>query len=171
MPEGLIYAMMINVMRTIKLCCLCALLFLALAPTAIYGQDQSAEDARKPAPYEEDEFPQWLQTVRRFEIIAIGSFPLTYLLALIAYDFVKFTIESINIGSVNSLYAPLFFAPSNKPPPTQMETVGIVLATVGASVVVAIIDLIIQETRRTRIAEKARIEEAIRRDRYASYSQ
>lgn len=155
-------------MRALVVCCCCLLLIAVLAPGIAHGQE---EEENTPVPYEEDEFAEWLHSIRRFEIVAIGSFPLTYLLTLIVYDFVKFTIESVNIGQINALYAPLFFAPSNKPPATQMETVGIVLATVGVSIAVAIIDLIIQEYRRARTLEKARIEQAIRGDIDASQSQ
>lgn len=120
MLKQIVCATITDMMRTIKLCFLLMLLLSTLAPMTAYGQNESGdgteEEVNTPVPYEEDEFPQWLWSLRRFEIIAIGSFPLTYLLTLIVYDLVKFTIESVNIGAINSLYAPLFFAPSNKPP-------------------------------------------------------
>lgn len=130
-----------------------------------YAQDaqstDSSSDSTAPVPYEDGEFPHWLQAVRRFEIIAIGSFPLTYFAAFLVYDVYRFVAESISAGGVNGLYAPLFFAPPNKPPLSQNETIGVVLAAVGISLVVAIVDLIIQEHARTRVVERARIERAI----------
>ena len=140
--------------------------WMCFAPGVLYAQE--GEDT-EPVPYEADEFADWLQPIRRFEIIAIGSFPLTYLLTLLTYDISRFVVESVRIGAFNSLYAPLFFAPPNKPAYTQEETVGLILAAVGLSLVVAIIDLIIQQTKRSRARERIErldaAEEARRADR------
>ena len=135
-----------------KYICVCMLLFVCVSSPLVHSQ---SDTENVPAPYTEDEFATWLQSVRRFEIIAIGSFPLTYFVTLLVYDLYKFTAESINSGFVNPLYAPLFFAPSNKPPPTQEEITGIVLTSVGISLLVAVVDTIIQDRQRKDTARRA----------------
>ena len=37
-------------------------------------------------PYADEEFPQWLRDIRRAEIVYIGSFPITLLVATLVYD-------------------------------------------------------------------------------------
>lgn len=53
---------------------------------------QSASDSSQPTlqtavPYTDEEFEPWALKLRRAEIIAIGAFPLTYLLSGIGYDY------------------------------------------------------------------------------------
>ena len=108
------------------------------------GESEAQQSTTEPVPYERDEFPEVLHAIRRFEIIAIGAFPVTYLLAFLVYDVGKFIDQSIQAGQVSNTYAPLFFAPPNKPPLEQEEIEVLILGAVGAAVGVAIIDLIIQ---------------------------
>ena len=145
------------------------------SPTAA-GSDQNAGTAANPypaesgntvatvanpfpvKPYSDDEFPEWLRIVRRFEIIAIGSFPIAYLNANILYDVGRFGALAFQYevlktpdsqwGDSSSAnyylqYAPLFFAPSNKPSNTDKENLGVVLSSIGLSLGIAVIDLII----------------------------
>jgi len=41
-------------------------------------------------PYSDDEFPDWALKLRRFEIIAVGAFPIAYLFAGLGYDYVYY---------------------------------------------------------------------------------
>ncbi len=106
------------------------------------------EDDNEPVPYSEEEFDDWLHGVRRFEIVAVGTFPITYLLSVLVYDVGRFIAESVRVGSVNQQYAPLFFAPPNKPSFTNDEQIALLLTAAALAVVVAIIDTILIETAR-----------------------
>ncbi len=68
------------------------------SPTQLAAQNQNV----KPVPYEDDEFPLFLQNVRRFEVILIGSIPLTILFASLAYDIVY----SISNPDIHELTTP-----------------------------------------------------------------
>jgi hypothetical protein len=134
----------------------------AWASPAAAGAGGSAAPNPFPAkPYGEDEFPDWLKKLRRFEVIAVGAFPLAYMNSNLFYDVGRWGFRAIQYaandyslaaptdtadrGSANwhLKYAPLFFAPPNKPPNEQDENLGIVLASIGLSLGVAAIDLII----------------------------
>ncbi len=41
-------------------------------------------------PYSDSEFPDWALKVRRFEIIAVGAFPIAYLFSGLGYDYVYY---------------------------------------------------------------------------------
>jgi len=137
-------------------------IILCMGAPLVAAQDENAEANTEPVPYEQEEFATWLHSLRRFEIVTLGSFPLTYFFTLLVYDLYRFISESARIGNVNFDYAPLFFASPNKPPFTQDETIGLILASLSLSLIVGQIDLIIQETRRAEGRERAerRLEQA-----------
>ncbi len=66
--------------RFVLLFCLCFFTFPTLG-----AQDSKDKSRDKPVPYKKEEFPQWAHDARRFEVIAFGSFPLTYMLGSLGY--------------------------------------------------------------------------------------
>lgn len=64
---------------------LALVLGLALACTAQAQKAQPAEET--PKPYQDEEFAPWMLELRRFEIIAVGAFPIAYLLVGMTYDY------------------------------------------------------------------------------------
>lgn len=119
---------------------LVVLLFL-VAPS-VQGQSQG-NDIPEPKPYEEGELSDFVQDLRRFELVALGSLPLSFLAATLAADTVRF-IDALAQGKPDaSLYAPLFFAGSQKVPYTNDEQWILAGTTLGVSIIVGIIDLIL----------------------------
>ncbi len=102
-----------------------------------------AQNDTVPEPYTEEEFGDELAALRRFEVIAFGSFPVVLLLTNIIADTTRFVDRSIEIGEVNTTYLPLFFAPPGKPDFTDEENAAILLTTIAISLGFALIDLII----------------------------
>ena len=94
----------------------------------------------QPEPYEPDEFPEWAVDLRRAEIVSVGSFPLTYLFASLAFDIGRYIDKLSNDPANSQDYAPLFFGNSLKKTYTQDQQVGVVLGAVGTSIVVALVD-------------------------------
>ncbi|MDC7124369.1 MAG: hypothetical protein PQJ46_02300, partial [Spirochaetales bacterium] len=43
------------------------------------------DDSDDPVEYEEDEFPEWLKTIRRTEIVFAGSIPITLMVSSLAF--------------------------------------------------------------------------------------
>ena len=114
----------------------------------VVGVAQDTGSTATPEPYDDEEFDKWLRDVRRFEVIAVGSLPLTYLLSVLVFDVGRFVVESIRAGSINGQYAPLFFAPPNKPAFTNDEQLALLLISAGMSVAVAVLDIILVEIAR-----------------------
>lgn len=101
------------------------------------GADAGAAGALgEPVPYERSEFPEWAHALRRAEVMAIGSLPLTLFGVRLLYDFTR--------------YAAHGFAPEVRPFPfrpigggptlTETEMLGIVIGAAALSVAIALID-------------------------------
>lgn len=90
-----------------------------------------AEDTT-PEPYHNEEFPETLQDLRRFEIITLGSMPFITLdvtLAYSGYNYVK--------SGFDEAYAPNIFAASSYTPEEQKK---IILTSLGVSACVGLAD-------------------------------
>ena len=64
------------------------------------AQTESAGDDETPVPYDPEEFPQWARDLRRGEIVATGSFPLTLLASRLLYGLGRFLVQSIQSRGV-----------------------------------------------------------------------
>lgn len=73
--------------------CLCAY-------SMVCAQEKPAENAL-PEPYKSTEFPQWLNATRRFEIIAIGVFPIMLFYTCFTFDMYRYVANDFD-----SMYAP-----------------------------------------------------------------
>ncbi len=91
-----------------------------------------------PAPYKNDEFPQWLHDVRRAEVLLIGSFPLTLFVTNITYGLIRY-----GENEFDEAYAPSLLGNQNPTPLTEEEKIGVVLTAVGISAAIALTDFII----------------------------
>lgn len=58
---------------------------------------QAPESQNRPQPYSQNEFAPFLQQLRRFEVVLIGSIPITLLLGSLVYDII-FTIAQPNMN-------------------------------------------------------------------------
>ena len=84
--------------------------------------------------------PQWALNLRRAEIVATGSFPLTLLASRLAYSLIRFTVRSIQAGAIDVTYAPWFLAPPGSPELVILEKLAIVGGAVSLSSIIALID-------------------------------
>ena len=110
-----------------RLVCL-LLLASILTSGTLFGQDEEPT----PEPYDPDEFSPWLRDLRRAEIIAVGSFPITFVFANLGYGLIRY---AVNGG--NPEYAPVG---SNRVPLSRSESLGVLAAAAALSVSVAVID-------------------------------
>jgi hypothetical protein len=94
-----------------------------------------------PKPYEEDEFPQTLKDIRRFEIITIGALPFVTLDTTLAYSTYRYARNDFD-----DAYKPDIFSPASF---TQEEQKGIILTSVGICVGIGITDLVVQIIKRS----------------------
>ena len=94
-------------------------------------------------PYTADEFPDWLRTIRRFEIITVGAFPIAYMNANLLFDVGRYAGKLVTGSSDAGRYVPWPVAPDNKPANTSEENTVVLLGSIGLALGVAVIDLIL----------------------------
>lgn len=102
------------------------------------GQALPPPDPLTPEEYDPDEFGMWAHDLRRYEVITVGSFPVTFFATSLIYDF--------------SIYASNDFNPSYSMG-TQRDgrDIGIIMGTAAiASLVIATVDLIINVNKRKK---------------------
>lgn len=120
---------------------------LGAADGAAAGTTSPQTDAftlKDAAPYTEDEFPAWLHSVRRFEVVAVGASPLAWIASSVLYDLGRFGYKAITSAADTATYAPFFFAPANKPGFTTDENARVLIMTGVVSLGIALGDLIIE---------------------------
>ena len=124
-------------MKRLFLLILCGFL---IPVSGIGAQQLPPQDPLMPEDYDPDEFPLWAQDLRRYEIISIGSFPITFLLGSLVYDF--------SIAAANG-FEPEYGLGTQR----SNRDIGIIIgAAAASSLVIATIDLAITINRR-RAAE------------------
>jgi len=107
-----------------------------------------SEDA-SPKSYEDDEFPQTLKDIRRFEIITLGALPFVTLDTTLAYSTYRYAKNDFD-----SAYKPDIFSSSSF---TQDEQKGIILTSVGISIGIGLTDLIVQIVKRNSKKRKPQL--------------
>lgn len=122
------------------------LLLLCTAALMLPAQQQSGPG---PEPYEPGEFPQWARTLRRGEIVALGSFPITLFATRLLYGLGKFIVKSIHAGAIDARYAPLFFATPGAPPPARTEQIAVLSISFSLSTAVAVADYLLGQRETT----------------------
>lgn len=129
--------------------------FLFLIFTFIFNANVFSADTTNtsPAPYEEDEFPQGLKDLRRFEIIALGSMPFVTLDVNIAYSIGKPFVECMQTGNWSnySFSNPLTASADY----SSDEIKGVIWTAVGISVGIALTDYIINLVKRNKLQKAA----------------
>lgn len=122
-----------------------AALFALWATCMISAQETPTPDEQSPGTPATDDTDQWepapwLKNLRRGEIVATGSFPLTLLASRLTYSLVRFSVKSIQAGQIDMNYAPWFLAPPGAPELEFVEKLGILSGAVGLSTLIAIAD-------------------------------
>ena len=113
----------------------------ALGLIALVAFTGASQEAPEPEPYDPQDFPRRLRDLRRAEIIAVGSFPITFVFTNLAYGLIRYAVNGFD-----NEYAPL----GNPNPYAWPETVGVMSTAAGLSVSVAIADLLIGRRRERR---------------------
>lgn len=100
----------------------------------------SEETDTTPEPYKDEEFPQGLKDLRRFEIITLGSMPFVTLDTSLVYSGIRYAQHDFD-----SAYKPSLFSSSSY---SQDEQIGIILTSLGISVGIGLTDYIVQVVKR-----------------------
>ena len=124
-----------------------ALLFLC-----VFAFPSAAKEAKDttPAPYTDDEFPQFMKDLRRAEIISFGALPFVTLSSTIVYSGVRYWQHGFD-----SEYFPNPFAKASASNGySTREQAGILLTSAGISVGIGLTDLLISVIRRKAAKKK-----------------
>lgn len=95
-------------------------------------------------PYTKDEFPGWLQDLRRAEIVSLGSLPFVAMGVTLGYSLYRYFVNDMN-----SDYFPNPFAKSSSAARlTTDEQLGILFSSLGVAAAVGITDFTISTIQR-----------------------
>lgn len=126
-----------------KILCLIVLLC-TVTLTALYAQEKPAENAL-PEPYKASEFPEWLNLTRRFEIIAVGVFPIMLFYTRFSFDMYRYISNGFD-----SVYAPWPFKNEFSYKPTDSEQYQSVMIAGIASLIFAGVDIFLYIKKQER---------------------
>ena len=128
----------------------CALwLILCCSLVASAQQTPPLTNSPDAEPYEDDEFPRWALDLRRAEIVAFGSLPLTLLASRMLYAIGRYAIASVRAGESDPAYLPPAFAPPGAIAFTRSDGVRIVIGAAVLSTTVALVDYVLGRRERT----------------------
>lgn len=120
-----------------------SLMFIALMPFASMPL-AAAEPTVTIEPYTKDEFPGWLQDLRRAEIVSLGSLPFVTLGVTLGYSLYRYFSHGMD-----SNYFPNPFAKSSSAASlTTDEQLGIFFTSLGVAAAVGITDFTISSIQR-----------------------
>lgn len=116
-----------------------SVLMLVLVTSVVVAQGESVADTKAfnslPEPYTKDEFPTWLNSLRRFEIISLGAFPILLFYTRLTMDATRYAQNGFS-----TMYAPWPFKNENSYTPSNDEQLKSVLVAGGLSLVFGAID-------------------------------
>lgn len=110
------------------------------------AQQLPPPDPLMPEDYDPDEFALWAHDLRRFEIVAIGSYPITFFATSLIYDFSVYAVNDFN---------PAYSMGSQR----DGSDIGLIVGSAACvSLVIATVDLIISMNNRKK-TEKPELKE------------
>jgi hypothetical protein len=135
-------------------------ILLALLAIAAAGASLSAQVKPVPEPYKAEEFSPFLRDLRRFEIVSIGSFPLTVFYSTFCYDSYRFVAKSAEAGALDPRFLPWPLKGPDYVPMNKDEKTGVLIAAAGASIVVGVLDYLILKERLRAESRRQALEKA-----------
>lgn len=104
-----------------------------------------AEEQHVPTPYAPEEFPAWIQDLRRAEIVFFGSLPFTLFYTFEAYDIGRYLASGFDADGFDALLAPWPFRSAAQigAAYTPAEKGWLIASALVASLGVAVTDFLI----------------------------
>jgi hypothetical protein len=125
-----------------------ALALACLLTVAAAAWAQPAAPNPLPEPYSKDEFPDWALSLRRLEIVSLGSLPIALFYTRLVFDFSRYTQNGFNPS-----YAPWPFKNEYSYRPSAQEQRDVFLSAALVSLSVGLIDAIIVNAKQARIED------------------
>jgi len=113
---------------------------------------QSGESSSEPlVVFDMTGFPQWAKDLRRWDIVAFGSFPFSMFFVNFFYDLYRWNnANGMDFSTQGRRYAPFPFKSAGAVEKTSAEFRNAMLFAAGLSVTIALADFIIVKIRRDR---------------------
>ena len=124
------------------------LVIVLLLAAPLCAQD-SEEQSTEPVEYAEDEFSPFLRSLRRGEIVMLGSFPLTLFLTLEGFDIYRFAVNYGEPDAYRYTFWPYRYA--DPAPYSSGEIAGILVTALSASLLIAVADYIVGRAKQKRL--------------------
>ena len=128
-----------------------ALLFLLLIFPVVFTHGQANTDA---VSFDTSDFPQWARDLRRFDIVAFGTFPFTMFASIFAMDTYRWVQEGMDWSDSGRRYAPWPLKSAGAVDMTNKQYEMTMLIAAGASIALATIDFAIVQIKRHRIRRR-----------------
>lgn len=109
-----------------------------LGSSFLSAQALPPQEPLMPEEYDPEEFPLWAYDLRRYEVIAIGSYPITFFATSLIYDFSLFAAND---------FSPQYSMGSQR----SGSDIGIIVGSAACvSLLIATVDLIINTSKRKK---------------------
>ena len=99
-------------------------------------------------------FPQWAKDLRRWEIVAFGTYPFTMFTTIFAMDTYRWINEGMDWSDEGRRYAPWPLKSAGAVDMTNKQYEMTMAIAAGASVALAIIDLVIVQIKRNKVRQR-----------------
>jgi hypothetical protein len=132
-----------------------ALLFCLLLMSAFRVMAQAQDTQASPA-FDTTGFPQWAKDLRRWEIVAFGTFPFTMLFSTTIMDMYRWNrANGMSFSEEGRRYAPWPLKSAGAVSMTSSEMKRTIAIAAAASVAIAFIDLIIVKAKQKKAQKRA----------------
>lgn len=112
-------------------------LAVSIIAVPLFGQQLPSSEPLVPEDYNDEEFANWMKDLRRYEIVTVGSFPITFFASSLIYDFSFYAANDFD---------PAFAMGSQR----DRNDIAIIIGTAAAaSFVIATVDIFIHFSRRS----------------------
>jgi len=131
---------------------ICIILLLSIFPLPdLWAQSFASDSSMTSSHFDMSGFPQWSKDLRRFEIVAFGSFPFTYFFSTVGFDTYRFATNNWD-----RRYAPWPIKPAAAIEQTQEQKFRVLGAAAGGALLVALIDYSIVVYKRNKREKEIR---------------
>jgi len=136
-----------------------ALVFSSLLLSPVLQVTAQSNEDQPPVTFDATGFPQWVKDMRRWDIIAFGSFPFAMFTTIFFTDLFRWgNANGMNFSEEGRRYAPWPLKSAGAIEMTKEEYERSIWIAVGISAAIALADFIIVKIRQSR--ERRRIENA-----------
>ena len=139
-------------MKNIRLKIVFAILLICFSGNIVYAQNSTTAPSNS---FNTKDLPQWAKDLRRWDIVAFGTFPFTMFTAIFAMDTYRWAEQGMDWSDSGRRYAPWPLKSAGAVDMTNKQYEMTMMIAAGMSITIAIIDLIIVKIKQNRAQQWA----------------